>query len=292
MLLRTRIGTCTWNYPGWRGIVYPPNQAEKTSSAERLRSYATSGRFETVEADFTFYRPQSAQGWKRYASGLPKGFPVVSKVWEELTVEVFPNVERQKERAGKANPNFLNPEAFKSRVLKPAEEGFGDHVGPFVFEFRRDWNPTRENGKRFIEALDHFLRALPGGHRYATEIRTPAYLTADYIAMLKHHNVAHVLNWWTYMPGLKEQFELPGVRTMAFWIARVLVAPGRKYPDAVKFFSPYDRIKEPHAEMRTEAATIARTAEKEGVDFFLLINNRAEGCAPITIEEIRKDIIS
>jgi len=61
----TRFGTATWNYPGWRGLVYPAASPESMSSAERLALYAASGRFDTVEADFTFYRPQTAREWRK-----------------------------------------------------------------------------------------------------------------------------------------------------------------------------------------------------------------------------------
>ena len=223
-LAYTKIGTATWNYPGWRGIVYPANSPEKLSSAERLAMYARSGRFETVEADFTFYRPQNAREWKRYAASLPAGFPVVSKVWEELTCERFPKIERQGDRGGKDNPNFLNVEAFKTFVLGPAEEGF-DHLGPFVFEFRRECSPTPESRAKFRGKLDAFLSALPRGHRYAVEIRTAEYLDAEYLAMLRSHGAAHVLNLWTYMPPLSRQFEVPGLSEADFLISRILVAP-------------------------------------------------------------------
>lgn len=284
----TKFGTATWNYPGWHGIVYPANSPEKMSSAERLALYARSGRFETVEADFTFYRPQNAREWKRYAASLPPGFPVVSKVWEELTCERFPKIERQGDRGGKDNPNFLNVEAFKTFVLGPAEEGFSDHLGPFVFEFRRDWSPTPESRARFRGRLDAFLSALPRGYRYAVEIRTAEYLDAEYLAMLRSHGAAHVLNWWTYMPQLSRQFEVPGLAEADFLISRILVAPGREYADAVKMFTPYDKIQEEHPEMRADAAKIARFAEEKRKDFFLIVNNRAEGSAPYTINAIRK----
>jgi uncharacterized protein YecE (DUF72 family) len=140
----TKFGTATWNYPGWRGIVYPAASPEKMSSAERLALYASSGRFQTVEADFTFYRPQTAVEWRRYGSALPARFPVVSKVWEEITCERFPRIERHGPRGGEPNPNFLSAEAFRREVLGPAEEGFAEHLGPFVFEFGRDPRPNRE----------------------------------------------------------------------------------------------------------------------------------------------------
>lgn len=282
-----RYGTATWNYPGWRGIVYPKDQPEKTSSADRLRLYAASGRFETVEADFTFYRPQNVREWKRYAASLPPGFPVVSKVWEEITTETFPKIERQKERAGQMNPNFLSAEAFKTFVLKPAEEGFGDHLGPFVFEFRKEWRPTPATKQAFLDKLDAFLGEIPRGPRYAVEIRTREYLTPEYTAVLAAHGASHVLNWWTHMPPLAEQLAVPGVAEAPFLVSRILVAPGRQYADAVKFFSPYDAIKEEHPEMRRDAAELVRAAEKARKDLFLIVNNRSEGCAPYTIEKIR-----
>jgi len=260
------------------------------SSAERLALYASSGRFQTVEADFTFYRPQTAAEWRRYGSALPARFPVVSKVWEEITCERFPRIERHGPRAGEPNPNFLSVDAFKTLVLAPAEEAFGDHLGPFVFEFRRDARPTAEKKRRFRDRLDRFLAALPPGLRYAVEIRTREYLDAEHVTLLRGHGVSPVLNWWTHMPGLSEQFDVPGAADSDFWLARVLVAPGRDYADAVKFFTPYDRVKEEHPEMREDAARIAREAERRRKEFFLIVNNRAEGSAPYTIDAIRKMI--
>jgi uncharacterized protein YecE (DUF72 family) len=286
----TKFGTATWNYPGWRGIVYPTRSPEKMSSAERLALYASSGRFETVEADFTFYRPQTAGEWRRYGSALPAGFPVVSKVWEEITCEWFPRIERHGPRGGERNPNFLSVEAFRREVLGPAEEGFGGHLGPFVFEFGRDTRPTEEKRARFREGLDRFLSALPAEHRYAVEIRTREYLDAGHVALLRSHGVAPVLNWWTRMPELSEQFDVPGASDAPFYLARVLVAPGRAYEDAVKFFTPYDRIKEEHPVMRQDAARIAAEAEARRKEFFLIVNNRAEGSAPYTIDAIRQMI--
>jgi len=284
----TKIGTATWNYPGWRGLIYPAASPEKMTSAERLALYAESGRFETVEADFTFYRPQTSREWRRYASALPAKFPVVSKVWEEITCERFPKIERHGAKGGEPNPNYLSAEAFRREVLEPAEEGFADHLGPFVFEFGRDSSPDREKKARFRDRLDRFLAALPRVHRYAVEIRTKEYLDAEHVRMLGEHGVAPVLNWWTHMPELGAQFDVAGSADSPFYLARVLVAPGRAYADAVKLFTPYDRLQEAHPEMRADAVRIAHEAEARRKEFFLIVNNRAEGSAPYSIAAIRK----
>ena len=156
----TKIGTATWNYPGWRGIVYPRARPEKLSSAERLALYARSGRFETVEADFTFYRPQNAREWKRYAASLPPGFPVVSKVWEEITCERFPKIERQGGRGGKDNPHYLDAEAFKTFVLGPAEEGFPT-ISARSSSSSGGLEPDAGRRKKFRSRLDAFLGGSP-----------------------------------------------------------------------------------------------------------------------------------
>jgi hypothetical protein len=58
----------------------------------------------------------------------------------------------------------------------------------------------------------------------------------------------------------------------------------------VRFFTPYDRIKEEHPAMRHDAARIAAEAEARRKEFFLIVNNRAEGSAPYTIDAIRRMI--
>jgi hypothetical protein len=134
-----------------------------------------------------------------------------------------------------------------------------------VFEFGRDAKPTEEKKARFREGLDRFLAGLPAAHRYAVEIRTREYLDAGHVALLNSHGVAPVLNWWTHMPELLEQFDVPGSADASFYLARVLVAPGRAYEDAVKFFTPYDRTGGTPADVRDAARISRRRRPAKGV---------------------------
>jgi len=52
---------------------------------------------------------------------------------------------------------------------------------------------------------------------------------------------------------VNEQLALPRAHQPAFFGARLLLKPGRKYEEAVKLFSPYDRIKDPYPEGRRRA---------------------------------------
>jgi MinD superfamily P-loop ATPase len=73
------------------------------------------------------------------------------------------------------------------------------------------------------------------------------------------------------------------VITADFIVSRALLRPGRLYADAVKAFSPYDRIRDPNPELRSDLVRLARTAERLRIPAWLIVNNRAEGSAPHTI---------
>jgi len=87
------------------------------------------------------------------------------------------------------------------------------------------------------------------------------------------------------MPSISEQLDLAGGVTGDFAAARFLLKPGRKYEDAVKSFSPYDRIHEVDEEGRSAAARILRESmvEQKRRKVFLYVNNRFEGNALETI---------
>src|SRR5262245_14684264 len=93
------FGTASFAYEGWKGIVYHERYPEASFKVECLREYARFEPFRTVEFDFTFYRPPTARQLARYAAMLPPGFPVFSKVWEELTMPRFPELPRHAERS-------------------------------------------------------------------------------------------------------------------------------------------------------------------------------------------------
>src|SRR5438046_10465159 len=84
------------------------------------------------------------------------------------------------------------------------------------------------------------------------------------------------------MPPVSEQIAIPQSRTCAeFFGARFLLKPGRKYEDAVKLFSPYDRAKAPYPEGRAAAAELIRTTWSSGqrIHAFIYVNHRLEGHA-------------
>ena len=277
-----RFGTSSWTYPGWKGLVYSRDSPATGAGAQMLAEYARWPLFATVGIDSSFYAPLTEKTLRSYAAALPPGFPCVSKVWDRITVHTFAKA-REKVKAGQPNPDFLNADLFLEEVWGPCREHFAEHTGPFVFEFQAIARADKISPQDFAERLDTFFGKLPREGRYAVEVRNPEYLTPPYFAVLREHDVAHVFSSWTRMPSIGMQLELPGAVTARFLVVRALLRPGRYYAAAVDAFQPYDRIRDENPELRSDLVRLVETAERLRIPAYVLVNNRAEGSAPLTI---------
>jgi uncharacterized protein YecE (DUF72 family) len=280
-----RFGTSTWNYPGWRGLVYHQDYGPKGAAARMLREYAAFPLFRTVGIDSSYYGPPTEAVLRSYAEHLPPGFPCISKVWSQITIHTFTKAQ-DPDRTGKINPDFLNPDLFVEEIYHPYRRYFASNTGPFVFEFQTIAKFSGMDPQRFAGRLDEFFSALPRDAEYAVEIRNEEFLTPMYFAVLREHGVAHVFNSWTRMPPIGHQMDLPGAITAPFIIARALLRPGRTYNEAVDAFAPYDRIREPNPKLRRDLVRLVHTALETRVPAYLLVNNRTEGSAPLTIAAV------
>lgn len=285
-----RFGTSSWNYPGWKGLVYSRDYPATGASAEMLAEYARFPLFDTVGIDSSFYGPLTETTLRNYAQALPPGFPCVSKVWDRITVHTFAKA-REKAKGGQPNPDFLNAELFLTDVWEPLATHFAEHAGPLVFEFQAIAREDRVGPREFAERLDGFFGKLPPEGRYAVEVRNAEFLTPPYFAVLRGHDVAHVLSSWTRMPSIGMQLDLPGAISGPFLVARALLRPGRYYADAVDAFAPYDRIRDPNPELRGDLVRIVEAAEKLRIPAYILVNNRAEGSAPLTIAAVVEQLM-
>lgn len=288
-----KFGTSTWAYEGWQGTVYTKEYAKGRFKKDCLAEYAAyqyngSPLFGTVGLDQTFYRPPTEKQLHDYAAQLPDGFEMCSKVWERITIPQFPNLPEYGAKAGLQNADFLNAEIFLNEVLPPYQRAFKDHMGPFIFEFQR----TGIEPNEFIKRLDEFLGKLPKEFQYSVEIRNPAVLTSEYRFTLQTHGISHVYNHWTYMPGLMEQHNrLGGVFTAPFVVFRLLTPLRVKYAQAVRIAAPYDKIVAELPTMRKDTIELVRRAVAENRRTYVLVNNRSEGSAPLTVKVLRDQLI-
>jgi uncharacterized protein YecE (DUF72 family) len=285
-----RFGASSWKYDGWLGSIYGRQRystrgkvSQRRFEQECLTEYAET--FPTVCGDFAFYQFPTQSYWDRLFAQTPASFTFGLKVPEHVTVLRWPGHARYGPRAGQHNPQFLDVETFARLFLDPLVPHRA-RVGPLIFEFgtfaRRDFAEP----DLFFDLLSGFLASLPGGWRYAVEIRNAAYLSPAYFAVLARWNVAHVFNAWTRMPTLDDQVRLADAFTADFTVTRALLARGRTYEAAVRLFAPYDRVQEPNPGARTALAELGRRALRAKEPAYVFVNNRLEGYAPGTIEAV------
>jgi uncharacterized protein YecE (DUF72 family) len=282
-------GTSSWTYEGWEGLVYADvARYGKHFKRESLREYARCGRFECVGIDGSHYRPPSIAMLRDYAVQLPRGFPCVVKVWRALTNPFFSSHFGPAEALGEENPDFLSAEVFRSRFLPVFRAYFRDHVGAFVLEIP-PLSVNRMGGGEFLDRLDAFLGALDEPWPMSVEIRTREWLSPAYFEVLEAHGAAHAFNVWTGMPLPDAVMDAhpQALQTASFGVCRALVAPGVRYADAVKRYQPYASLQAPNMSVRGSLERLARAAIENDVRMLVSVNNRLEGCAPLTIEAMR-----
>ena len=241
--------------------------------------------FPAVCGDFAFYQFPSEAFWAKLFRQTPDTFRWGFKVPEQITVQSWPVHPRYGALAGLENPTFLDGGLFEQAFLKVVEP-WRRQVGVLIFEFGAFRHRSFETVGQFAAKLDEFLDRLPAGWRYAVEIRNADFLAAPYFDCLRAHNVAHVYNAWTRMPEIADQLAIPGSRTSDMLVTRALLRRGRPYEDAVRIFSPYDRVQDVNLPVREGLRELIDIAIVDGQPAFVFVNNRLEGNSPATIVAI------
>jgi uncharacterized protein YecE (DUF72 family) len=280
------FGTSSWSFPGWEGIVYAKKRSERSLANDGLAEYARHPLLRTVGVDRGYYAPIPRADFEKYASQIPASFPCCIKAPELITAPV--HLGHRGMPAGEPNPDFLSAERFMDWMGRDAEDVFKPHVGTFVFEFPPVPRAHRLAPDVFVKRLDGFLAALPRTMPYAVEIRERSYLTPAYREVLTAHGVAHTYNYWTAMPRPDEQLEAVPVDNAPFAVVRLLMRPGTRYDERKNAFAPFDQLVDVDEVMRRGVVHILRIATERGRPVYVLVNNKAEGSAPLTIQALAR----
>jgi uncharacterized protein YecE (DUF72 family) len=280
-----RLGTSSWTFPGWAGLVYPGRPSERELVENGLGLYARHPLFRTVGIDRSYYAPLDRPTLARYAAQLPAGFRCVIKMWGEVTSAVHP-------RTREPNPRYLDAAALETDVLAPLGDAFREQAGPLVFEHAPLRPRELPRPRDFAARLDAFLVALPGGLEYAFELRNQELLCPEYLEVLRAHGVGHVLSYWERMPDLGVQLALPGILTAPFVVARLLIPPGERYEARRAALQPFDRLLDPQPKMREDVVRLVARAAAEGRSVWVIANNKAEGSSPLTVRALAERIVA
>lgn len=289
-----RLGTMSWAFPGWRGLVYANDVKSERLAAEGLAAYAEHPLLRAVEIDNSYYRPLPSERFRQLAAQVPDDFRFVVKAHQACTLRRFPSHARRNDsRAGDArgsdNPRFLDPAYATDAVVGPTVEGLGDQLGVLLFQF----SPEDLGAPRaFAERLQAFLAALPAHVTYAVELRTRALFTPAYATALAEAGAVHCHNAWSDMPDVLAQAKaLPSAARRPL-VVRWLLRPGDTYAAASERLAPFDRIAFDDVPRRTAIARLAASALRHCVPAFVLVNNDAEGCAPESIARLAAAIVA
>ena len=290
-----RLGTSSWFFPGWRGLVYDGVHPQVALSKQGLAAYAQIPLLRTVSLDRTFYAPITTVQYQNYARQVPDHFSFVVKA----PALVCDAVMRDEEGRGKvANPHFLDAAIAAREFVVPCLEGLGAKAGPLVFQVSPLPRSLVEEAATLIERLAAFFAALPrelGKHRplYALELRNGELLTPRLMKMLAAAGVRYCVGLHDRMPEVERQETAlraldgdgPGPLVVRWNLHR-----GFLYQAAKQRYEPFDRLVDEDAESRLVLARMAADAFKAGKKVWITANNKAEGSAPLSLLKLAEEI--
>jgi len=305
------LGTSSWSFPGWRGLLWRgddanTNYSESQLARDGLRAYAQHPVLRCVGIDRTFYQPLTVAEYERYASQVPPDFRFLVKA---------PAMVADAAMRGKrgdpveANPLFLDPSATLDHFVAPAVEGLQARAGPLVFQLSpmpREMT-SADAAIATIERIGALLNALPrsvGGIAplYAVELRDAELLTPRFVRMLRDCGARLCIALHPRMPVAARQSaalramdaledEGDDWRLKGPLIARWNLAGGMRYEEARTRYAPFNRLVDPDIPTRGTLAHLIHVAIKSEQPSFIVANNKAEGSAPLTLIELAKAVV-
>jgi uncharacterized protein YecE (DUF72 family) len=286
---RAHLGTSSWSFSGWAGLVFDQAHSEQTLSRYGLPAYAAHPLLRTVGIDRTFYAPIGESEFRSYAKQVESVKPDFRFLVKAPMLFTGPRL-RNDDGAWSDNDAFLNASLAAAQFVLPATQGLGVHCGPLVFQFPPLGPRMTRAPARFADRLAEFLLALPklaGGAVYAVEVRDPELLTDDYLAALCAGGATHCIAIHARMPNAFEQAR--------FWhesssshplVIRWSLHSGLKYDEAKERYAPFNAIVDRDDEGRNQIASLIESAHATARASFTIVNNKAEGSAPLSIRRI------
>lgn len=289
------LGTSSWSFPGWKGLVWDADHSESTLAKKGLTAYAGHPLFSTVSLDRSFYRPLTAIQYAAYAAQVPEHFRFVVKAPSLVTDAMVRTADG---RGTQANPAFLDPALAIAEFAQPALEGLGSRIGALVFQLSPLPGAWLARLPEFFERLESMLTALPpppAGATVAVEVRDAKLLVPEFAALLKRAGATYCVGLHAKMPPIEQQLPMlralwPGPLVCRWNLHRKHGSYG--YDEAKNLYEPFDKLVDPDPETREVLARVIVATVAAGFHSFVTINNKAEGCAPLSVQELAKAVVA
>jgi uncharacterized protein YecE (DUF72 family) len=290
------LGTSSWSYNGWNGLVYDGEYSDSLLSRKGLAAYSKHPLLRAAGIDRGFYGPIPLADYLSYAAQVPESFRFLVKA----PASVCDAWLRGSDGVGRlANAAFLDAEIAIRDFITPATTGLGAKCGPLLFQLS-PLGSLANDSAAFLERLDSFLGALPRldpsitPHAcYAVEMRDPVLLTPRYIKLLRGHGVRFCLSARDRLPPVHRQASaqaLMDADAPGPLVLRWMLHAGRPYEVAESIYSPFDRLVDEDPETREAIADLVVRTLRAGQSATVIISNKAEGCAPLTCARLAEAI--
>lgn len=275
-----RMGTSSWTFPGWQGLVWDRPASPRLLAKQGLGVYAQHPLFRTVGLDRTYYNPMSAADLRELVAPLPAAadLQLLVKASAECTTVQFPDESWLRSRAGQRNELFLEPDHAREVVVKPFVEGLGSRGGVLLFQFPPQY--VTGGPRNFATRLERFLTALPSGPSYAVEIRNAELFTPRYVKALEQAGATHCVAELPGMPDVRRQWAASGGVDRPALVMRWMLARKHGYESGRNAYMPFDRVVDDNLGVRRAYADMIVATPKPA---FLIVNNKAEGSSPGSI---------
>lgn len=182
------LGTSSWSFPGWKGLVYAEEYGESRLAQQGLAAYSQIDLFRTVSLDRTYYRPMLAEEYRVLSAQVPDQFRFVVKAPRDLLV---------------LEPEGFDLARFNREFLIPTVQGLGDKLGVILLQFPP--GTRAELGPAFISQLGCFLRELPREPAFSLEVRDEELLGPELHRALSETNCTLCASIHPRLPGLDQQ---------------------------------------------------------------------------------------
>jgi uncharacterized protein YecE (DUF72 family) len=284
-----RLGTSSWFFPGWAGLVWDGEYAQSVLSKHGLKAYAQHPLLRTVSVDRSFYRALSASQFAAYAQQVPEDFRFVVKA-PGVVADAL--VRGEDGRGMQPNPAFLDPALAAQDFVQPALDGLGAKVGALVFQLSPLPSSMLAQMPELLQRLRRMLQALPALRPsapdgvIAVEVRNPEFLTPAFADVLREAGATYCLGLHPKMPPIAEQLPVlralwPGPLVCRWNLNRLHGAYG--YEEAKQLYEPFDRLVDPDPQTREMLARAIVGTTGAGHAAYVTINNKAEGSAPLSV---------
>lgn len=295
-----KIGTSSWNYPGWAGFVWDGDYEEAKLSRHGLAAYAQHPLLRSVSLDRAFYKPLDRAQYAAYAAQVPEHFRFTVKAPSLIADALI----REEGRGLAENSVFLDPDLAVTQFVEPAVSGLGDRLGALVFQISPLPPFLLERPGELIERIGRMLQALPAVRErlpeavIAVEFRDPIFVAPEWsrglVDMLRASRATYCLGLHGKMPPIEMQLPIlralwPGPLVCRWNLHRKHGAYG--YEKAKQLYGNFDRIVDADIETRQALSRVASATASAGHPAIITIGNKAEGSAPRSVLALSEAIV-